>query len=472
MDRKMLIIGLCALALCLAVIGAAGKATAEQAGGTQDTGADYQAHVNQTSKYNQTSGGNCTGNETVPNDILPPAPQPPWDGILDQLKNIPGAIWNWIIDAFNTAIQTVIWAIFQLFIILFKSPPLVDNAPLVALWSQVVMIMDALLGIVFAGIGITYLWSGVSPSTKAEVKLMLPNLLVMLILGHASIYICQFVLDLNDAMVEAVLGDGFAKYQPQMPPSAGIAFILLAGIVLIIIILVGIVLAMRVVIILFTTVLMPIACLCYVFPITRGFAKTIFTMFATWSFLTFFESIVLVVAFIALGTMNQWVAWLIFIAALAFMVSLPKMLTKGMGSAGGSGAGSILGITAVAGTVAMAATGVGAGVAGAAGAMKGGMGAAGAAGKSFGGQMVSGFAKAPGGFARGFSGAAQKWATAMPKAGLGKLTNPVKTFRQEYEQTGGATSQGNANATRAASPSKVAGIRQKYGLRNKTGVTS
>jgi len=206
---------------------------------------------------------------------------------------------------------------------------------------------------------------------------------------------------------------------------------------------------------------MPIACLCWVFPQTRGFSKTIISMFATWTFLTFFESIALVVAFVALGTMDQWVAWIIFIAALCFMITLPKMITKGMASAGGGGGGGgLLGIGAIVGTTAMAVTGVGAGVASAAGAMKGGMAAASTAGKGIGSSVASGFTKAPMGFARGFGGAVQKYATSIPKAGLKKFTNPVQSYRQERD--------------RYAKDSKeeVSMVRKQHGLKRRAGVST
>ena len=398
----------------------------------------------------------------------PPAPAPDyvWDDIFNSIVNLPGNIWNWIINGFNSAMQGLIDAIFQLFIILFKSPPLVGNGPVEALWGKIVLIMDGLLGIVFVGVGIAYMWSGLQPSFRAEIKLMLPNLVIFMILGHSSIYICQFALDLNDAMVEAVLGGGYSQYQPVMPPTAGIALILLFGIMIILVIVVGIVLALRVVIILFTTVMMPIACLCYVFPMTKGFAKNIISMFAVWTFLTFFESIVLVVAFIALGTMNQWIAWLIFLAALVFMTMLPKMIGKGLGVAGGSGmGGGMFGISALVGTTVMAATGVGAGVAGAAGAMKGGMAGASAAGQGIGGSVASGLSKAPMGFARGFGGAVQKFTMSVPRAGMKRLANPIKTFRQEhnrYANVGGDSSGKNLS-------SEVGKIRSQYGLRGGNG---
>jgi hypothetical protein len=343
-----------------------------------------------------------------------------------------------------------------LFQVLFKSPPLVSNAPLYALWLKIVLIMDALLGIAFVGIGIMYLMSGLQPATRAEVKLLLPNLILFMILGHSSIYICQLVLDLNDAMVDAVIGDGFTSFCPQIPTSSGIMLLILLIVVLIAVIFVAIVLGLRVVIILFTTVLMPIACLCYVFPISRGFAKQIFSMFAMWTFLTFFESIVLVVAFIALVSMSQWVAWLIFVAALIFMFLLPKFLGKAFGTGSSGGGGGVLGIVGLAGTATLAVSGVGAGVAGAAGAMKGGMSAASSAGKGMAGSLASGIARAPMGFAKGAGGAVRQYVLGGNKM-RNRMTNPMKTYKQVRDSYSAPESRNT----------EVGAIRQKYGLSRK-----
>jgi hypothetical protein len=388
------------------------------------------------------TAGNGSANPLNANGTNP-APEYIWDDIWNSIRNLPGAIWGWIIGAFNGAVNGIINAIFGLFGTLFKSPQLVGNVPLYNLWLKVVLIMDALIGLVFVGIGIMYLFSGLKPGFRASVKLMMPNLFIFMIIGHSSIYICQFVLDLNDAMVEAVLGGGIEQYQPVMPPGTGIALCILFIVVLVLVVLVGMILALRVVIIMFSAVLMPVACLCYIFPATRGFAKNLVSMFAVWTFLTFLESIVLVVAFIALGTAGGWVAWLIFVATLVFMTMLPKMVGKGLGDSAPSG--SFLGVGSIAGAGGMLITGIGAGVAGAAGAVARADRLGSVAGMGPSGQFAHAIAGIPGGFARGFAGSIKRG----PVGGM--VRAPLNSYRNERDDIG-------------SSSGEVGRIRREYSL--------
>ncbi|MCL5253042.1 MAG: hypothetical protein M1351_03005, partial [Candidatus Thermoplasmatota archaeon] len=155
-------------------------------------------------------------------------------------------------------------------------------------WRSVLLVAYTLSSIFLIAIAYSYM-SGRNIRFARWDQRSIPLFVMAVILMPFTLFMCQLVLDVNDAMTSAVMPyASLSTYSHMVVEKLG-GYSLLTLILLTIIAgLLYLVLVMRTLIVFFTAALMPLIALCYTVDWTRGFAEKIIQLFAEMAFLPFF----------------------------------------------------------------------------------------------------------------------------------------------------------------------------------------
>jgi hypothetical protein len=211
------------------------------------------------------------------------------------------------------------------------TPPVLDNPTVFTVWQAVLCVVNACLVIVVIAIGFRYMLQVFSENAQLQLRAILPQLVIAVILAHASIYICQLALDFNDALTQAILTEQDVRtVGARIAAGMGGCGILLAFVAVIMLILVCIILALRTALIFFTTAMMPAACVLWLFEPTKPYALRIVRIFAEMTFLQFFNAVAikLCIGLFATAAEGAYIQnWAVAIAMLALLLAMPFIIS-------------------------------------------------------------------------------------------------------------------------------------------------
>ncbi|MBX8631211.1 MAG: hypothetical protein KIY12_03575 [Thermoplasmata archaeon] len=160
-------------------------------------------------------------------------------------------------------------------------------------WNSVLTISYALSSIFLIAVAYSY-FSGRNLSGINLDRRSIATLVFSLVLMPFTLYICQLVLDVNDAITAAVMPYGrLSAYSAMVIGKLGGYGILTLVFLTIVVGLLYLVLVMRVLLLFFTASLMPLMLLCYSIEWTRGLAEKMVSIFAEMAFLPFFIAVAL-----------------------------------------------------------------------------------------------------------------------------------------------------------------------------------
>jgi len=173
-------------------------------------------------------------------------------------------------------------------------------------WRSVLLVAYTLSSIFLIAIAYSYM-SGRNIRFARWDQRSIPLFVMAVILMPFTLFMCQLVLDVNDAMTSAVMPyASLSTYSHMVVEKLG-GYSLLTLILLTIIAgLLYLVLVMRTLIVFFTAALMPLIALCYTVDWTRGFAEKIIQLFAEMAFLPFFIGVAFKIGIaVSYTTMNS-----------------------------------------------------------------------------------------------------------------------------------------------------------------------
>lgn len=160
-------------------------------------------------------------------------------------------------------------------------------------WNAVLVIAYALSSIFLIAVAYSYL-SGRALGNFRGTTESLTKLTVALVLMPFTLYICQLVLDVNDAMTSAIVPySQIASYSSMVVGSLGGYGFFTLIILSVVVGLLYIVLVVRVLLVFFLASLMPLICLCFSLDWTRVFAEKMVSLLVEMAFLPFFISVAL-----------------------------------------------------------------------------------------------------------------------------------------------------------------------------------
>jgi hypothetical protein len=160
-------------------------------------------------------------------------------------------------------------------------------------WYAVLVIAYALSSIFLIAVAYSYL-SGRALGNFRGTTESLTKLSMALVLMPFTLYICQIVLDINDAMTSAIVPySQIASYTSMIVVSLGGYSFFTLLILSVVVALLYIVLVVRVLLVFFIASLMPLICLCFSLNWTRAFAEKMISLLVEMAFLPFFVSVAL-----------------------------------------------------------------------------------------------------------------------------------------------------------------------------------
>jgi hypothetical protein len=235
-------------------------------------------------------------------------PEPPSPGGLDQLLANPG---RWLTTAFNALLfglgrDSIAQAVgFMSWLlsngnsgnIITRTPPeLSYNSEAVrGLWGTLRIVGNAALAVVTA-------WGGLNLIVHPHIRApyhgaleLVPRVLLGGVLVNTSLDWGRFVIDLNNALCQAVGAAAMPAWSAVLQPNAGAVLMSLIAIVIYLVmgLLLFVQMLMRLALLDALLILAPVALLCWVLPQTYGWARLWFSTFFAAVFVQFVQVLVL-----------------------------------------------------------------------------------------------------------------------------------------------------------------------------------
>jgi hypothetical protein len=207
-----------------------------------------------------------------------------------------------VTDAINPAFVTV-------GSVLLAAPPPMMLDRVRELSGHVQLIANALLVLMVLAAGVIVMAYGSSASASTTPGEVIPRLVVAVIALNASLTICQYAIELTNAMVTALLGDGVdgpragnllaAKVDGLIKDRTGtvLFLVLLIGTAVLMGLLLAFIGVIRVTLLLFLIIAAPLALLCHALPQTEGIAKLWWRCFFGLLAIQILQAIGLILAF-------------------------------------------------------------------------------------------------------------------------------------------------------------------------------
>lgn len=219
---------------------------------------------------------------------------------LNQAMN--GWFTSLVTDAINPAFVTV-------GSVLLAAPPPMMLDRVRELSGHVQLVANALLVLMVLAAGVIVMAYGSTTSISTTPGEVIPRLVVAVIALNASLTICQYAIELTNAMVTALLGDGVdgrragnllaAKVDGLIkdPESTALFLVLLIGTAVLMGLLLAFIGVIRVTLLLFLIIAAPLALLCHALPQTEGIAKLWWRSFFGLLAIQILQAIGLILAF-------------------------------------------------------------------------------------------------------------------------------------------------------------------------------
>ncbi|GAA4102267.1 hypothetical protein GCM10022248_88990 [Nonomuraea soli] len=219
---------------------------------------------------------------------------------LNQAMN--GWFTSLVTDAINPAFVTV-------GSVLLAAPPpmMLDRAR--ELSGHVQLIANALLVLMLLAAGVIVMAYGGSSHASTTPGEVIPRLVAAAIALNASLTICQYAIELTNAMVTALLGDGVDGQRAgnllavkvdaliKDPEGTVLFLVLLIGTAVLMGLLLAFIGVIRVTLLLFLIIAAPLALLCHALPQTEGVAKLWWRCFFGLLAIQILQAIGLILAF-------------------------------------------------------------------------------------------------------------------------------------------------------------------------------
>ncbi|WP_344219850.1 conjugal transfer protein TrbL family protein [Nonomuraea bangladeshensis] len=249
---------------------------------------------------------------------IPPATTPPTTSPTTPPGEVPECGWmdvgcklnqamnGWftslVTDAINPAFVTV-------GSVLLAAPPPLMLERVRELSGHVRLVANALLVLMVVAGGVIVMAHGTSPGNSTTPGEIIPRLIVAVITLNASLTICQYAIELTNAMVTALLGDGVdgqragnliaAKVDALIKDPTGtvLFLVLLIGTAVLMGLLLTFIGVIRVTLLLFLIITAPLALLCHALPQTEGIARLWWRSFFGLLAIQILQAIGLILAF-------------------------------------------------------------------------------------------------------------------------------------------------------------------------------
>ena len=212
-------------------------------------------------------------------------------GLLNLASCLPQKLFEFIISILNAPLQPLLSLIKSL----LTEP--VDLSLFSSLWAIIIYVLSLFYGILLLYSGFNFILSGYDAVKRANAKEWFRNIFVMIVLVQASYFLYSIVVELNSILASAMINmidDSFFKLTADNIVNLGLQFFFLIFYVLILLISV-ILLVIRYIIVAAGVVLIPIAIFLYFIPPLQDYGKLIMNFLGICIFLTFFDSIILLV---------------------------------------------------------------------------------------------------------------------------------------------------------------------------------
>lgn len=254
---------------------------------------------------------------------------------MDVTTQVVQAINGWLVSLQQAVLVPALQAAGQL---LFQTPQL-DGLPSVRTgWEATRGIADALFVLALLGGGLLVMSSGTF-ETEYSAKRLLPRIGLAAVLANTSLLICGALIQLDNALVQALLGpDAASSLWDQLTASAGrgdaggevLASLIGLATALLAILLV-VVYVIRSLVLVVATVLAPLALACYALPQTEEVAQLWWRVFAAGLFIQVLQAALISVGsqLIAhtdwLGASSALVSGLVLATLLYLLLKLPLL---------------------------------------------------------------------------------------------------------------------------------------------------
>ena len=167
------------------------------------------------------------------------------------------------------------------------------NGGVYGTWDAVLVISYAISSLFLIAIAYSYLTGRALGHFRGTTG-SLASLSMTLVLMPFTLYICQLLLDVNDAMTSAIIPySHISSYSFMVTNSLGGYSLLTLLILAVVVGLLYLLLVIRVLLVFFLASLMPLLSLCYSLEWTKSFAEKMIALFVEMSFLPFFVSVAL-----------------------------------------------------------------------------------------------------------------------------------------------------------------------------------
>ena len=212
-------------------------------------------------------------------------------GLLNIASCLPQKLFEFIISILNAPLQPLL----NLTKALLTEP--VNLSLFSGLWAIILYVISMFYGILMLYSGFNFMISGYDAAKRADAKEWFKNIFIMMVLVQASFFIYSAIVDLSSILASAMINmidESFFKLTADNIVNLGLQFFFLIFYVLILLISV-ILLVIRYIIVAAGVVLIPIAIFLYFIPPLQDYGKLIMNFLGICIFLTFFDSIILLV---------------------------------------------------------------------------------------------------------------------------------------------------------------------------------
>lgn len=275
-------------------------------------------------------------------------------------------IWNALWGALATPFAAADNALLGYVTPAIEYTPNLSTPAVQSVWVLVYAVFLGALGIAVTGIGLMYILSPVV-ERRAHLRHLWTKLAFALVLGSSSMLIGNFTIDLANQLTQGLLGGVSVSVFGQnywgnsvnaLGPGAFVVYLIALIFILMVLLENGV----RILMIFFAGALLPWGFLLWSFPTVQSYGTKIIRMFFEWTFVSVFMAVALAMTFLLLGgkgTGNDVLDAFLFLAGLALVAAMPKVMMETGQASVGIGASILGGIGGAAGGALGGFSGVG-----------------------------------------------------------------------------------------------------------------
>ncbi len=205
---------------------------------------------------------------------------------------LPESFVNFFLDIFNAPLEPMLSLVQKL----FTEP--VNVSGFKSLWLVIVSVIGMFYGLAFLYAGFNFIMAGFDVSRKETAKTWLKNILMMMVAVQSSFWLYQLIIEIGALMTAGVFSlipPDFFRLTADIFPEIGLSLMMTITYA-VVLLFTALLLVLRYIIVVAGVLFFPIGLFLYFLPPLRSLGKLMLSLCGVAIFMTFFASIMLLIA--------------------------------------------------------------------------------------------------------------------------------------------------------------------------------